>query len=87
MIHKMIHIQSHSLPTGSSELDLTHLTKPAKTAANCSLNTKWTDDYIDLFSNRVVRGWWPVSSNKSGEDSLMVSSNVVMRIRCAFDAG
>ncbi|KAK3706775.1 hypothetical protein QZH41_015339 [Actinostola sp. cb2023] len=58
---------------GSVELDLTHLLDPAPTSGRCKLPTiikQSADDQIDLFSKRIVRGWWPVSSNKSGKEIL-----------------
>ena len=60
---------------GSVELDLTRLLKPSKNSSGCKLRTcrDDDDDRLDLFSTRIARGWWPVSSTKNGKEILTVS--------------
>ena len=66
--------------TGTLEVDLHAVPKPAKSSNGCSL--KQLADYdvgaatgrntVSIFKQKWVKGWWPVFTIAEGEKEMMV---------------
>lgn len=63
--------------TGSLELDLNRMPKPAKTAEKCSLDllddTSHPEWFVSLFEQKTVKGWWPCVAEEGEKKILAVS--------------
>eukprot|EP00116_Pleurobrachia_bachei_P018276 sb/3478538/ len=57
-------------PAGSTELDLTRLPAPSKTANECTLDVYERDNYFSLFERKKISGFWPVYSDVMGTREL-----------------
>lgn len=63
--------------SGSLQLDLNHMPKPAKTAEKCSLDqldgTFHPEWFVSLFEQKTVKGWWPCVAEEGEKKILAVS--------------
>ena len=63
--------------TGSLQLDLNRMPKPAKTAEKCSLDqlddTFHPEWFVSLFEQKTVKGWWPCVTEEGEKKMLAVS--------------
>ncbi|XP_043922116.1 fer-1-like protein 6 [Protopterus annectens] len=57
---------------GSLNLNLTSFPRGAKTASQCSSDMLKEDSTkINLFKQKVVRGWWPFTNEKKERDHIL----------------
>ena len=66
-----------SSATGSLQLDLNRMPKPAKTAEKCSLDqlddTFHPERFVSLFEKKTVKGWWPCVADEGEKKIVAVS--------------
>lgn len=66
-----------SFATGSLQLDLNRMPKPAKTAEKCSLDqlddTFHPERFVSLFEQKTVKGWWPCVADEGEKKIVAVS--------------